>query len=137
MEVIRRTRPGRLSTRRIVALAQGFYFATTGIWPIFSIKTFEAVTGPKRDHWLVKTVGALVGILGGVLIASASKREPSRDLEQVAVGSAAALAAVDAVYVARKRISPIYLLDTVAEAVLILGWYWSGREAAETRRRAG
>lgn len=111
-----------LTLRRAVALAQGSYFALTGIWPILSMRTFEAVTGPKQDKWLVKTVGALVGVLGGVLTASSARKEPAEDLAQVAIGSAAALAAVDVIYVAKKRISPIYLLDAVAETILIVGW---------------
>jgi len=122
METGQEQGPGKLTLRRSVALTQGIYFALTGIWPILSIKSFQAVTGPKTDKWLVKTVGALVGVLGGVLTTSALKKEPPEDLAQVAIGSAAALAAVDVVYVARKCISPIYLLDAVAEAALILGW---------------
>lgn len=114
-----------LSLRRTVALGQGIYFAVTGIWPIVHIRSFMAVTGPKKDTWLVKTVGALVAVVGGALAARAACAEPSRDLEAVALGSAAALAAVDTVYVARERISPIYLLDAVAEAVLIGGWILS------------
>ncbi|HET6569585.1 MAG TPA: hypothetical protein VFG50_16590 [Rhodothermales bacterium] len=120
--------PAGTSLRRMVALGQGVYFAATGIWPFLSIKTFEAVTGPKHDKWLVKTVGALVGVLGGVLVTSAAKKEPSSDLVQVAIGSAAALTAIDIVYVAKKRISPVYLLDAAAEIVLILGWAVSRRK---------
>jgi hypothetical protein len=108
--------------RRTTALLQGIYFTITGIWPILHIRSFEAVTGPKKDKWLVKTVGVLVAVVGVVLTASARKGQPSKDLEAVAVGSAAALSAVDVVYVSKKRISPIYLLDTVAEAFLITGW---------------
>jgi hypothetical protein len=122
-----------LSLRQTVALGQGVYFALTGIWAIVHIKSFMAVTGPKTDTWLVKTVGALVGVLGGVLAARAASKEPSDDLETVAVGSAAALAAVDVVYVARKRIAPIYLLDAVAEAVLIAGWAFA-RGSKEVRK---
>jgi hypothetical protein len=40
----------------------------------------------------------------------------------VAAGGAAALAAIDTVYVAKRRISPVYLLDAVAEIGLVAGW---------------
>jgi len=40
----------------------------------------------------------------------------------VAAGSAAALATIDTVYVAKGRISPVYLLDAVAEIGLVVGW---------------
>ncbi len=40
---------------------------------------------------------------------------------------AAGLTAIDTIYVARKRISPIYLLDAVTEIALIAAWIWTGR----------
>jgi hypothetical protein len=30
-----------------VALIQGVYFVATGVWPLVSIRTFMAITGPK------------------------------------------------------------------------------------------
>jgi energy-converting hydrogenase Eha subunit E len=58
----------------LVALAQAFYFLLTGIWPLVSMATFEAVTGPKFDDWLVKTVGVLVSVIGVVLAIAALRR---------------------------------------------------------------
>jgi hypothetical protein len=40
----------------------------------------------------------------------------------VAAGSAAALATIDVVYVAKRRISPVYLLDAIAEIALVAAW---------------
>jgi hypothetical protein len=40
----------------------------------------------------------------------------------LAIGSAAALTAVDVVYVAKRRIAPIYLADAVLELGLMTGW---------------
>ena len=40
----------------------------------------------------------------------------------LAIGSAAALAGIDLVYVSRRRIAPIYLLDALGEFALIAGW---------------
>jgi hypothetical protein len=34
----------------------------TGLWPLVSIGTFQQVTGPKTDLWLVKTVGVLIAV---------------------------------------------------------------------------
>jgi hypothetical protein len=31
-------------------------------------RSFEAVTGPKRDDWLVKTIGGLIAMVGATLI---------------------------------------------------------------------
>jgi hypothetical protein len=45
---------------RELAVTQGVYYVATGIWPLLDIESFERITGPKADRWLVKTVGALV-----------------------------------------------------------------------------
>jgi hypothetical protein len=111
-----------------LARLQAIFYIVTGIWPIVSIRSFEAVTGPKVDRWLVKTVGALVAVIGAAL-ALASRRQVDPEIVVVAAGSAAALAAIDTVYVAKRRISPVYLLDAVAEIVLVAGWaqlWWRG-----------
>lgn len=110
--------------RRIPAL-QGVYFLATGVWPLVSMKTFEAVTGPKVDRWLVKTVGVLVAVIGASLLADA--RRPSRGSRLLGVGSAAALGGVDVVYSLRGRISKIYLADAAVEAVLVALWAFGGR----------
>ncbi len=106
----------------IVAAGQGIYFALTGLWALVSIRTFQMVTGPKTDLWLVKTVGALVGVIGGVLGLAASRHRVEPEIVLLGVGSAASLGAVDMIYVARKRIAPIYLLDALAELLLIAAW---------------
>jgi hypothetical protein len=51
-----------------VALVQGLYFLMTGLWPLVSIGTFQQVTGPKINLWLVNTVGVLVAVIGAALI---------------------------------------------------------------------
>ena len=101
-------------------VVQGVYFVATGVWPLISLRTFERVTGPKTDGWLVKTVGALIAVIGGALLLDA--RRPSRGTVAMAVGSAVALGTVDVVYPARGRISKVYLLDAVAEAALLAMW---------------
>jgi hypothetical protein len=110
-----------------VALAQGVYYATTGVWPFLSMKSFERITGPKRDHWLVKTVGILVTAIGVTLIRAGQGRRVHSDVALLAGLSAAALGTIDVVYVARRRISAVYLLDAVPEAILAAWW---GRGAA-------
>lgn len=107
---------------RRLAIIQGSYYTATGLWPILHMRSFEEVTGPKADDWLVKTVGALITVVGGTLLASGLGDGPSSDLKRIAAGSAAALAVVDVVYVAQGRISRIYLLDAAAELALVTGW---------------
>jgi hypothetical protein len=102
-----------------VLIAQGAYYAATGISPFVSRRAFEAVTGPKTEWWLVQTVGGLVGVVGAGLLSAGLKRRPTPELVGIAAGSAAALAAIDVTYALRGRISPVYLLDAVAEGALL------------------
>ncbi len=117
-----KTSPSRLSS--YVALGQGIYYLFTGVWPLLNIRTFQRVTGPKTDLWLVKTVGVLISVIGGVLMLAGLWRRTTKELTTLAVASAAGLTGIDAVYVARRRILPIYLADAGAELALILLWGW-------------
>ncbi len=109
-------------TPETLAMIQGWYFLLTGVWPIFSINTFMAVTGPKTDLWLVKTVGAVLAVIGAVLLTVGGTHEVTPAVALLAAGSAAALAAVDVLYASKRVISPIYLADAAAELALIIGW---------------
>ena len=86
-------------------------------------RSFERVTGPKVDFWLVETVGAMVAAIGlGLAQAVVRGRPIPRELRTVAVASAVGLAAIDAVYVGRRRIASVYLADAVAEIAVVVGW---------------
>jgi hypothetical protein len=116
-----------------LSFVQGLYYLVTGVWPLLSMRTFEAVTGPKVDRWLVKTVGILVGVIGAVLFVAARRPAPAPEVPLLAAGSAAGLGAVDVIYSARGRISPVYLLDAVLEAALIAGWIAAARRERSPR----
>jgi hypothetical protein len=110
----------------LLSWGQAVYYVVTGLWAIVSIGTFQKVTGPKTDTWLVKTVGVLIIVIGGVLGLAGRRGEPVPEVPVLAVGSAAGLTAIDIIYVAKKRIRPVYLLDAVAEIGLIALWgIWS------------
>lgn len=122
---------GKLRLSNILAVGQGIYYLITGVWPLLDIETFQMVTGPKRDRWLVKTVGVLISVIGGVLLLAGFRGDETEEMSLLAIGSAAGLAAIDGVYVARQRISPIYLLDAAAEVALIAAWFAAGRLSSE------
>src|SRR5204863_1873170 len=107
---------------RWLALVQGLYYVPTAVWPLVSMSSFEAVTGPKVDHWLVNTVAVLLLVIGGVFLFSAWRGRVPPETFLLAVGSAVALTAIDVVYVSLGRISPVYLLDAGPELVLIAAW---------------
>jgi hypothetical protein len=116
--------------RPTLAIAQGLYFLVTGVWPLVSIGTFEAITGPKTDRWLVKAIGVLVALIGFVLTRAGVRSSVSPDLALLAQGSAAGLACIDIIYVSRGRISPVYALDAVVEAILAMLWTAPERRAS-------
>jgi hypothetical protein len=104
---------------RTAVLTQGVYYVATGMWPLVNMRSFERVTGPKIDKWLVKTVGVLVTSIGGALLVAATRRRISPEARVLAAGSAVGLAAIDVYYVAKRRIAPVYLLDAVTELALL------------------
>jgi hypothetical protein len=106
----------------IAALIQGVFYLMTGLWPIIDIESFQQVTGPKTDLWLVRTVGALIAVIGVVLISAARRRRYTDEIVILAVGCALALAAIDLVYALSGRISAIYLADAAAEIALAALW---------------
>lgn len=112
---------------RPVLVVQGVYYVATGGWAVVHRRSFEAVSGSKHDYWLVRTVGLLAGAIGAALLVASRADRPSPEAAVLAAGAGASFAAVDVVYVARRRISPVYLGDAALH--LALAW-------AALRRRA-
>lgn len=110
-----------------MAAVQGVYYVVSGLWPLVSMRTFERVTGPKVDDWLVRMVGLLAAVIGGVLLIRSARPGAHGPDRALGVGSAAAFAAIDVAYGGRGRISPVYLADAAAEIALIGGWLLARR----------
>ena len=107
-----------MDTRHVLRV-QGVFYVASGLSPFVSRRAFEAVAGPKREWWLVQTVGAIVGVLGAGLLSAAARDRVTPEVVGVAAGTAGVLAAIDTVYVARGRIRVTYLLDAAAEVGLV------------------
>jgi hypothetical protein len=106
----------------LTALTQGIFYVLTGIWPLVSIESFQLVTGPKHDLWLVKTIGAILSVIGITLIIAAIQQEAMLSTAVLAIGSAVVLAGVDIIYFKKRIITAIYLLDALAELLFIAWW---------------
>jgi hypothetical protein len=105
--------------RRAALRFQAAYYIITGAWPLVSRRTFEAVTGPKADWWLVQMVG-LLAVTNGIAIASGTTGEHiSRETLTLSILSALSFATIDSVYTLKGRISKIYLCDAVVEAMIV------------------
>jgi hypothetical protein len=124
--------------RRRAVAALALYYAITGAWPLVHLPSFEAVTGPKTDRWLVKMVGALAVANGAALAFGLRRPRVAPETVALGVASAAAFCAIDVTYVARGRIRPVYLGDAAVEAVLaalLLGPDAAPNESEERRGR--
>jgi hypothetical protein len=111
---------------RRALLAYGGYYVATGVAPFVSRRAFEAVTGPKREWWLVQTVGVAVTAVGGGVLAAAARDRVTPEVEAIATGCAAGLATIDVVYATRGRIAPTYLADAAAQVALLTA-IWAPR----------
>lgn len=138
--IVRRPRRAPLRpTARTMALGQGLFFLGAGAWPLVHMPSFETVTGPKEARWLVRTVGSLITVIGAGLFLAGRRNRVTRELRLIGAGSCATLGTISLIYAARRRISPIYLLDTAAEYALLTGWLLAEAEArreASRRRRS-
>ena len=103
----------RARDRTLAAL--GAYYVTTGALPLVSRRAFKAIAGPKTEWWLVQTVGLLVGVTGASLLSAVARERVTPEVVGLAAGCAASVAAIDVVYAARGRISPVYVADAAVE----------------------
>ena len=117
----------RVSVRSVLTV-QAVYYLVTGAWAIVSPSTFQKITGPKHDIWLLKTVSALIMVVGAVLAFAVSRPRLTPDARLLAGASALVLMAVDVTYVAKRTISPVYLLDAPAQLLFIAAAVRDSRE---------
>ena len=106
----------------ILLWVQGSYTMATALWPIAHIRSFEAVTGPKTDNWLVKTVGALLLPVAVCWLWNAYNQTVSAEAALLGIGTAIGLGFVDFYYASIGRISKIYMADGVVQIVFIVCW---------------
>jgi hypothetical protein len=90
------------------------------LWPIVGRSSFERVTGPKHDFWLVRTVGGLAiatGVSLGVAVVTGRKR-----METSALGMTTGLVFALASLRAGRTHSRLYLADAAVETAFALAW---------------
>lgn len=127
---------GGLLAARMLMRLQGAYFLLTGLWPVIDMRSFELITGPKTDDWLVRMVGLLAASIGLTLLVAARGRRPSSEAVLLACASAVSFMLIDVVYVLAGRIREVYLLDALVElcfvVVLLASWLVGTRAARRT-----
>src|SRR5688500_12191527 len=91
-------------------LVQGAYYAVFAIWPLLHMRSFMAISGPKVDQWLVRTVSVLLLCSAAALFLGMREISPSPPVLAIAIGNAVVLAGIDIYYSLIGRIWKTYLL---------------------------
>lgn len=100
----------------LVLNIQGWFYILTGLWPLVHMKSFELVSGPKHDKWLVKCVSLMI-LSSGIIFISYPESKVTATL---ALLNALTLLGIDTYYVAKKVIWKTYLFDGVIEAGFVM-----------------
>lgn len=104
---------------KTVLLIQGLFYFISALWPLVHIRSFEKVTGPKTDHWLVYTVAVM--ILSSALVFLSAATGPfmvGKEVIILSLSNTLVLSGIDILFVFKKNISKVYLLDALAELAL-------------------
>jgi hypothetical protein len=116
-----------MSPARVLAGTHAGYYVATGVWPIVHRKSFERVTGRKRDFWLVRVLGGLVALIGVTLGIAVVRGRRSPEIQAAAAGSAVLFGIAD-IWAGRNQ-SRVYFADLVPEALFTPAWFlpWTSR----------
>jgi hypothetical protein len=93
--------------RKIAGVMAANYVATSA-WLLVHVPSFQAVTGPKKERWLVRMVGTLAVANALALAVCARKARLSSESRALAIPRAAAFATVDVVSVVDGPDHPVY-----------------------------
>jgi hypothetical protein len=108
--------------KKYLFLIQGAYTLLTGLWALLDLTSFMAVTGPKTDLWLVKTVSVLFICIGLSFLAAHLKPANSSAGTLLSVSTALAISGIDLYYALHGIISAVYIIDAAVQLVFLLWW---------------
>lgn len=117
---------------RVFAGSHAAYLVATGVWPLVHRRSFEAVTGPKEDFWLVRTVGGLAAAVGASLGLAVVRGRRSPETVALALGSGLVFGLAD--LRAARTESRIYLGDVALQLALAPAWLAAWTRAASVPR---
>jgi hypothetical protein len=109
---------------KIFILFQGIYIFVTAIWGILDIQSFMAITGPKTDVWLVRTVSFLLipySFLCFYLYHNPQKLSYLAILCMFTMGLG--LLSIDLYYYEQGVIRGVYLIDAFFQVIFLMIWF--------------
>lgn len=107
---------------RILIVVHGAYLLIGGLWPLVHMPSFEAVTGPKAEHWLVRSVAGMLVVIAVVLLVQLRKHRVEASAVVVAMGASLTLGVVGIITAAQGVIDPIYICDGTLHLLFVALW---------------
>lgn len=102
---------------------QGMYFLITAVWPLIDMTSFMAVTGPKVDQWLVRTVSMLLIPYTYICFWVAFHSEAvSKLLITVMTLTGLGLALVELIHYMNGTIKWVYAADAILQIIFVIWW---------------
>jgi hypothetical protein len=99
---------------------QATYYILSALWPLISMTSFEAVTGPKSDVWLVRMVALLILVIGLTLASAVISHRETPEIYLCSILSCLSFIAIDVIYSMAGQISKVYLGDAAVEALIVI-----------------
>ena len=127
------TRDGEQTKVDVAMLTQATYYLVTGPWPVAHFRSFERITGPKPDRFVVESAGMLFAASGCALAVGASSGGRDRAARVLSV----AVPLLSAVVTLRHRpqLRAVYLVDAVTQCGLAV-WAAVSRGRSVPRPRS-
>ena len=107
---------------RYLIIAHGLYLTIGGLWPLFYLQGFEAVTGPKVEDFLVRTIALILLLTAVVLFLQLRKPKAEQSAIAMAAGVSFILGLVGIITAAGGWIRPIYFADGAIHLLFAMSW---------------
>jgi len=107
---------------RIIPLIQAVYFLITAVWPLVHLTSFLAVTGDKKEIWLLETVSILLLPYCLILIHLAFTSENNVIMPIAALLSSLGLGVIEIYYFLNGTIKWVYAVDSILQFIFVFYW---------------
>ena len=115
-----------ITTRNIrwLLIAHASYLCIGGSWPLLHLPSFEAVTGPKVDDFLVRSVAGILLWTAVVLYTQVPKPRFAPSTGSLALGLSLVLGLVAVIGAASGSSRWVYFIDGAIHLGFALAWTW-------------
>lgn len=109
-------------TWQTVIFIQGIYYFFTGVWPLVHLRSFEKITGDKKEHWLLYAVSLMITCSSLVFLVASLRRGPLPiEVLTLSISNVVVLSFIDIYFCLKGIIRKIYLIDALIELFILAG----------------